>query len=610
MSLIEKYREMNSTEPSEALREVKSILRDYRNFWDVYAETLQNSIDSINRRYRLLNDSTYYLYNNFRMNNPLFDEHNYSGKILIEVDVRNNKITIKDNGTGINLESIDEILLPKCSGKKMNYDYGFKGYGLTFVSFISREFLIKSKYFTESDINKYEINGLFDWVTNNNMNFPESEKEVVINDPEMDEWNTIIEIRLEDNYETRFDAVAALDLSKDILKSNDDIERFEYILRTKTAIGNTNMLFSKPPIVPINIMLKVIFNDTNIVEKSIPYKYYHPSMHNEIAIDKYEFANYITQMQSANFIRGFRGLTHPILNQSIGSRVPISCDIYLSAISSTRLGRIEDELGLSEILDPGAKISCGIYLSINGMPTGIRLDSWDKKGGSFKRYYVIVNCDMNISNTLDSGRKGITSHYARLIDEKVQNLINTIKIGNSDTFASYASRDLNIGRGNPNLGITNSSFLNDVNTSKEEIQMDINNQNDLVEKIKRYSPLCGIPHSEQEVIILFYSLLVNNVIKGYKTIYQAGSEKIYDSALSYTLDLNNENIEPTDCIGIGRVKVNELQKGERVENDLNKSKKKQQQGKESQDKKKNKSVTTPKKQGIEEKKHTSIDIRI
>ena len=33
MSLIEKYREMNSTEPSEALREeVKSILRDYRNF--------------------------------------------------------------------------------------------------------------------------------------------------------------------------------------------------------------------------------------------------------------------------------------------------------------------------------------------------------------------------------------------------------------------------------------------------------------------------------------------------------------------------------------------------------------------------------------------------
>ena len=59
-----------------------------------------------------------------------------------------------------------------------------------------------------------------------------------------------------------------------------------------------------------------------------------------------------------------------------------------------------------------------------------------------------------------------------------------------------------------------------------------------------------------------------------------------------------------------REKVNELQKGERVGNDLNKSKKKQQQGKESQDKKKNKSVTTPKKQGIEEKKHTSIDIRI
>lgn len=557
MSLIDKYTAMNSMDPNIALREeVKNILRDYRNFWDIYAETLQNSIDSINRRYRLLNDSSYYLYNKFKEENPSFEEHNYVGKISIEIDIKNSKIIIRDNGTGIKHENIDEILLPKCSGKKMSQDYGFKGYGLTFVAFISREFLIKSKYFTGNNTNKYEINGLFDWVTNDSLEFPTANN----TSDEINEWNTVIQLRLDDNYETRFDAVAALDLSKDILKSKEDLERFEYILRTKTAIGNTKRLFSKPPIVPIDVRLKVIFSDDSIEERNIPYEYYHPSIHEEISVDKYEFANYVTQMQSANFTRGFRGLTHPVLNQNIGSRLPINCDIYIAAISSTRLGKIEEDLGLSEILDPGAKISCGIYLSINGMPTGIRLDSWDKKGGSFKRYYVIVDCDMDISNTLDSGRKGITSHYARLIDEKVQNLINTTRINNSDTFASYASRDLNIGRGNGEAGVTNSSFLNDVNSSKEQINIDKNNSVDLVEKVQKLSPLCGLPHSEQEVIVLFYSLLVNKIIKGYNIVYQAGSEKIYDASLTYNLELKIENIEPTDCIGIGRINASNFKK--------------------------------------------------
>lgn len=187
------------------------------------------------------------------------------------------------------------------------------------------------------------------------------------------------------------------------------------------------------------------------------------------------------------------------------------------------------------------------------MPTGIRLDSWDKKGGSYKRYYVIVDCNMEISNTLDSGRKGITSHYARLIDQKVQELINTTRIGDSDTFASYSSRDLSIGRGSIPSDLGNNSFLNDVNSSIGKISEDESSNIMLVNKIREYSSLCGFPHSEQEVIILFYSLLINKIIKGYRTIYQAGSEKIYDACFSYKLELSDNNIEPNDNIGFGRI---------------------------------------------------------
>ncbi len=56
-------------------------------------------------------------------------------------------------------------------------------------------------------------------------------------------------------------------------------------------------------------------------------------------------------------------------------------------------------------------------------------------------------------------------------------------------------------------------------------------------------------------------------------------------------------------------KVNESQKGERVENDLNKNNKKQQK-KQSQDKNKKESVPPLKKQMVGEVKHTSIDVRI
>lgn len=36
MSLLEKYEAMNSTDSKVALKEeVKGILRDYRNFWDI-----------------------------------------------------------------------------------------------------------------------------------------------------------------------------------------------------------------------------------------------------------------------------------------------------------------------------------------------------------------------------------------------------------------------------------------------------------------------------------------------------------------------------------------------------------------------------------------------
>lgn len=560
-TFLKKYQEMTHNDPSIALKEeVKSILRDYRNFWDVHAELIQNSVDSINRRFKLLNDTSYHLYDEFHETYPNFSDANYSGKIEIQIDTRDKTLTVLDNGVGIDSESMIKFLLPKASGKKIKHDYGFKGYGLTFVAFISRFFSITSKPFTTENSYGYEISNIFDWLISDSLPFPNfPDQASLLNDPDMNNWNTKISIRYDDDYQRRFDAVAALDLVNDMLIDETDLEKFEYILRTKTAVGNTKILFSQPPLVAIDIKLNVIFPDGKISNRSLPYSYYHPVHHSEISVNTFEFANYVTQSRAANFTRGFRGLTHKIKAQTIGQRTPLVADIHLSAVSATRLGNIEKELRLDTIEDPGAKISCGIYLSIDGMPTGIRLDSWDKKGGQYKRYYVIVDCSLDISNTLDSGRKGITSHYANLIDAEVIRLLNTSQIEGFDTFSSYSSRDLDIGRGTPlgNNGFTVPEFQSDIRNAKAQHDIDLISFNEQVLKVNKYSPLLSIPHSEQEVVALFYSLLSQNIIKGYKTVYQAGSEKVYDASYTYELDLE-DNTEPLDSLGIGRIRAQEL----------------------------------------------------
>jgi hypothetical protein len=571
LSFISRYQQLNQTNPESSLKEeVKGILRDYRHFWDVYAELLQNSVDSINRRYRIVNDPNYYLYTDFHNEYPSFLDDNYVGKIEIRIDTSTDTITILDNGVGIKPEDMPNLLLPKYSGKKIKHDYGFKGYGLTFVSFISRAFTLKSRYFTTVDAYNYSVSNVFDWVTSDTAPFPTFPDAVTgSQDHDLHSlWNTKIEVRLDNDYQTRFDAVAALDVSKSILENRSDLERFKYILRTKTALGNTKGLFSLPPLVPIEIKLQVTFPDGSIVRDDVPYSYYHPMEHQEISVNSYEFGNYITQAQAANFIRGFRGLSHSISPHIVGTRNPISCNVFLSAISSTRLRNIEEDLRLSEIEDPGAKISNGIFLSIDGMPTGIRLDSWDKKGGSYKRYYVIVDCSLDISNTLDSGRKGITSHYANLIDQEVIDLLNETRIGTGDTFSSYASRDLDIGRGTPpgGGGLSIPDFQADINSAKANIQYDLQNHAADVSKVVQNTPLLGIPHSEQEVVVLFFSLLAKGIIKGYNVVYSAGSEKVYDAAFSYKIQLAG-NTEPDDPIGIGRLKAQTLANQRLVEYD-------------------------------------------
>ena len=151
MGLIETAIDITNNRIENDLKNrIQDILRSYRNFWDPFGELLQNSVDAINRRYKIYNDESFYLYNKFdHIDINTEEKQEYRGKILIEIWPNESRLVVSDNGVGIEKEKIEKIVLPEGTDKKKGREYGYKGKGLTYVAFISDEFDIKTKFFFE-----------------------------------------------------------------------------------------------------------------------------------------------------------------------------------------------------------------------------------------------------------------------------------------------------------------------------------------------------------------------------------------------------------------------------------------------------------------------------
>jgi hypothetical protein len=550
-------------------KRITEVVRAYRHSWDVFSELIQNSIDSINRRYKVLNDPDFYLYDHIREQyDDIESDPSYEGKIKIIVDVDKNILTIKDNGTGIEKENLEDFLLPESTDKVAGTEYGFKGYGLTFAAFISKELSIRSKHFLGNDTNKLALDGLVDWLASpqGEIDFPkEPVPDAESTEDELDDWNTEISVKLSDNYSEILPAISAADQAFDIVNESKRSEDgrpqgFEYVLRTRTAVGNTKPLFNSAPEVQVDVSLDVKYSGTEEFQSfSVPYSFYHPKENSELNVSSYHFPEYIDKYKRTTFDRNFRSLYHiPNNVQKVGTRKIIDCRFAICAVAQNRLNNVEDNLGLSEIDTGDVDITYGVHLSIDGMPTGLRIDDWDTKGGYIKRYFVVVDAELNLSDQLDPGRKGISNYFASLISDRALKLINNEEVDGSDSFSKYASKHLDHGRGGGGGGLPPQEFQRMVDQIREtgEEQPD-----HLVDLVRQYSRLLYCPTDEQEVIALFYQLLKSNIIKGYKTVYQAATRAVYDAAFEYEIDCSSSNnLYPQDPIGVGQVLVEDLKR--------------------------------------------------
>lgn len=117
------YKSSNKNEAAvHALkREIKNILSSYVGWYDPFAELIQNALDSLEARVAEEKASSVLPF--------------YQPIISIIVDMKNNSLTVSDNGIGLNRDQFEQFLAPNFSFKSEKTNRGHKGVGATYVAY-------------------------------------------------------------------------------------------------------------------------------------------------------------------------------------------------------------------------------------------------------------------------------------------------------------------------------------------------------------------------------------------------------------------------------------------------------------------------------------------
>jgi hypothetical protein len=96
---------------------IKGILTSYVGWYDPFCETIQNAMDSVDKRAKEEGRNS-----------------KYKGIIRITIDIKNNRLIVSDNGTGLSEQKFQCFLAPFYSFKGSS-NRGHKGVGATYLAY-------------------------------------------------------------------------------------------------------------------------------------------------------------------------------------------------------------------------------------------------------------------------------------------------------------------------------------------------------------------------------------------------------------------------------------------------------------------------------------------
>lgn len=376
---------------SQSVRQIKKSIKDiddsYNNDWDVLAELCQNSVDAIRKK----GDS--------------------KGCIKVIVDSQNKSISISDDGCGISPDRLPELLAPFSTDKEEDENsIGEKGVGLTFVIFTSNNFYIKTG--DGKECAEGSILDAYNWKTGSSAD--------------------LIDL----NFKKLADKINGTTI---IIKevSNDKIfqlsfNQLKFLLRTKTALGNTNNIWDKD--IDIQIELSHKNQDGVVQTDKIPFKYQLPTegFNNSTIIKLSDFFDYIkidrTDKQKRDKLFGkiientgkfeYNGRTIKFWACFVPQRKTWNeISVHNNLCTNDNVENIDWAEMYGYTL-----FRSGIQTSVKGMPTGINVNEPITGSQSYWAQIFILFEDKQIK--FDIGRKALPGRQSEIYKKKAKEIFN------------------------------------------------------------------------------------------------------------------------------------------------------------------------------------------
>lgn len=392
---MEQFTDFLKPTMSQVRKSIKGIDDSYNNFWDILAELIQNAVDAIN---------------------TIKGER--QGIINIIIDSQMKEIMVTDNGCGIDPEKLPILLRPFSTDKESDPNQiGEKGVGLKFAYFQSTDFQIHTG--TASGSSFATIKNARLW------------KEST------DENGLVLEI------EKSNDAFVGTEV---VLKGIDNDQLFQltipqmkYVLRTKTAAGNTRGIWEETD--NVTIVFSMTDCNGNHEQCVLPYKYWLPTegLSSNDMIDLDTFSAWIKAADRSDFEKREKLKDKVIISKGQYNHNGYRAIRYWTCFMPTRATwdhltikqnlATEDLLSNDEWLSQNSFITyrSGIYTAVKGMPTGISIEHpATGYSGYWANIFMIFEDDML---SFDIGRKAINYKIANIYRAKAKDLFNdTVKV--------------------------------------------------------------------------------------------------------------------------------------------------------------------------------------
>lgn len=370
---------------------IRGIDESYNNFWDILAEIVQNAVDAIKK------------------------SSNRKGKIAIIIDKSRYSIQIIDNGCGIASKKVISLLKPFSTDKLDDpVTNGEKGVGLKFAYFQSNKFTLVTK--AENDIAcKVTIRDARNWKERHD------EKSLGIEKMDITKNDIGTEILLEN-----------LDKELELFKLN--FEQLKYVLRTKTAVGNTLAIWDD--IVDIDVQLKVVDIDGSFKTDQVDYRYWliSDSVQKESVIALCEFEKWLNKIDRTDAEKRDKLKDKIIVEKGSflhnGYRSMKWWACYVPNRNVWNDMSIKDKLADEELLKDNEWINAmnfvlhqpGIFTSVKGMPTGITINNPNTGYMGYWSNMFILFEDERLN--FDIGRKSIHGQTANIYREYAKQIFN------------------------------------------------------------------------------------------------------------------------------------------------------------------------------------------